>query len=390
MEIGLFKKACIFLLALAAVFFFIVAIWGGLIRIGWTLPVLFPGLPGIHGPLIVCGFLGVLFGLERAVAVKKSQAYLMPFLIGIGAFFLILSPMGRFPQYTVFLGSIGFLIQCGIVFVLQRNLFNTFYFLGSFLWVAGIIVWMLHWPVFYVYLWWMGFVLFVLVGQRLEVAHRIQMNKTPQWMLGLALGLVFLGMICMAIGHFRFPESVMEIRNDAIYDSRVVLGMKSAGIGMFLSAAWLLKYDATWSLMGSGGVSSYATLCYVSAYGWLAFCGVFSYVFSGHVSGMRYDALLHSFFIGFDWFIMFGHGPILCFTLLGVRLKKIMPLFFYLIFLHLTLIIRLGADVTGMYELKKWGGLLNGFIFLFFFIHVGITAYVLKWRQKNEAHAIGC
>jgi len=40
------------------------ALWAGLVRLGWTLPV-FPSLVMVHGPLMVCGFLGTLIPLER-------------------------------------------------------------------------------------------------------------------------------------------------------------------------------------------------------------------------------------------------------------------------------------------------------------------------------------
>ena len=42
------------------------ALWGGLLRLGWALPLLRPTLSVVHGPLMVCGFLGTLIGVERA------------------------------------------------------------------------------------------------------------------------------------------------------------------------------------------------------------------------------------------------------------------------------------------------------------------------------------
>jgi hypothetical protein len=44
------------------------ALWGGLLRLGWAWPTPQPSLALLHGPLMVCGFLGTLIGLERAVA----------------------------------------------------------------------------------------------------------------------------------------------------------------------------------------------------------------------------------------------------------------------------------------------------------------------------------
>lgn len=43
--------------------------WLGLLRLGWNLPLPWPDQLAAHGPLMVCGFLGTLIGLERAVAI---------------------------------------------------------------------------------------------------------------------------------------------------------------------------------------------------------------------------------------------------------------------------------------------------------------------------------
>ena len=69
------------LLAVSALLF---GMWAGLIRLGWVLPVLQPPLPMLHGPLMVCGFLGTLIGLERAVGTGKRWAYAGPALTAAG------------------------------------------------------------------------------------------------------------------------------------------------------------------------------------------------------------------------------------------------------------------------------------------------------------------
>jgi hypothetical protein len=52
------------------------AMWAGLLRIGWALPSI-PNLALAHGPLMICGFLGVLIPLERAVAIRKSSIFIV-------------------------------------------------------------------------------------------------------------------------------------------------------------------------------------------------------------------------------------------------------------------------------------------------------------------------
>ena len=50
----------------------LLAVWAGLLRIGWSLPT-FPALSSAHGPLMIAGFLGVLIPLERAVALRQCK-----------------------------------------------------------------------------------------------------------------------------------------------------------------------------------------------------------------------------------------------------------------------------------------------------------------------------
>ncbi|UCD42672.1 MAG: hypothetical protein JSV69_03420, partial [Chloroflexota bacterium] len=46
----------------------LVAMWAGLVRLGWRWPALLPALPISHGPLMVSGFLGFVFSMFFAHA----------------------------------------------------------------------------------------------------------------------------------------------------------------------------------------------------------------------------------------------------------------------------------------------------------------------------------
>ena len=59
------------------------ATWAGLIRLGYTLPVIQSNLPTNHGTLMVAGFFGTLISLERAIALGKWWSYLAPLLSGV-------------------------------------------------------------------------------------------------------------------------------------------------------------------------------------------------------------------------------------------------------------------------------------------------------------------
>jgi hypothetical protein len=354
-------------LALAAFLALIAGLWGGIYRIGWLVPPLAPELPGIHGPLIVCGFLGTLFGLDRAFSLKTPWAYLSPAIIAIGSFLLFQWPVEPMAPALIFIGSLGFSLICFLVQSRQPNLYNLMIFVGSLHWLAGILIWFSQWPVYNIYAWWIGFVLFTIVGQRLELAHRIKLEQPPFIWLKIALAVVILGEIIMVIGHFSGPDSVIDVHIDAINDPRLTWGMRVTGVGIFAAALWLLIFDAAWSLLAGRGMAKYAAICLISGYIWLAVTGALSIMFAGLVSGVRYDALIHAFFLGFLWFVIFGHGPILVLSSLGCRVEPSLFLYVPVVALHGSLVIRIIGDMLRDIEMKKIGGAGNGMALLLFF-----------------------
>lgn len=351
------------------------AIWGGLYRIGWTIPMIANELPGIHGPLIVCGFLGTMFSFDRAIVLKKFWGDVVPVFILIGSFLLFINPISRMCPLFVFVGSLGFIAICYEVNRVQPNLFNRMILTGSILWVTGITIWLFQWPVYNIYLWWMGFVLFTMVGQRLELARRIRLSQPPFYLLSIALGIVFVGEIVMALGHLHQSDSVLELIEDYIRDPRSVWGMRLAGLGFLLTGVWLLIYDAAWGLLKGKGLAKYASICLISGYMWLVISGLLSLIFSGRVSGIYYDALIHSFFIGFVWFNIFGHGPVLVLASMGIRVKSAIVFYAPVVILYASLILRVFGDLIRNRLLIKNGGLLNGIALLFFFIILGFQIF---------------
>ncbi|MGQ9829199.1 MAG: hypothetical protein ACUVSY_03390 [Roseiflexus sp.] len=59
-------------------------VWSGLLRMGWALPLLHQTPALVHGPLFVCGMLGTVIGLERAVAIGRAWAFVGPLLTLLG------------------------------------------------------------------------------------------------------------------------------------------------------------------------------------------------------------------------------------------------------------------------------------------------------------------
>lgn len=344
------------------------ALWGGVVRLGWgDFSPLIGSLPGIHGPLIICGFLGTFFSLERAATMENWPGYLAPLLTVVGALVLITDPMSDTGPILVVAGSFAFLVVCLILFMRGFTLFPLFIFLGSFQWFMGNCIWLAKWPVYNVTLWWMSFVVLTTAGERLEIAQMMHVNVGAKLFLLLGLGAVFVGHILTATGHLTAPDDVMTLQGNAIFDPRVRLGMKAAGIGMTLAGGWFLMHDPARTRWRNGGLAGYIAVCMISSYVWLAVSGVLSFVFAGIVSGPLYDAFIHTFFLGFLMFMVFGHGPVLVPSLLGLFLNMRKSLWAVPLLLHASLLLRVLGNMWNEGMWRKVGGLLN----------VGVIAYFL-------------
>jgi hypothetical protein len=114
----------------------VVGVGAGLARLGAAVPAIAASSAAMHGPLMVCGFFGVVIALERAVALGRRWAYLGPLLAAIGVVTLL---AGRAAAATwLFLaGSIVLLAATLDVLARQRTLFMATLALGAGCFVIG-------------------------------------------------------------------------------------------------------------------------------------------------------------------------------------------------------------------------------------------------------------
>ena len=109
-----------FSLVILSLIFLLLALWAGLIRLGWNLAWRQSMLALNHGPLMVCGFLGTLISLERAVALGRWWGYIGPLLAGLGSLALT---VGLYPGLGMLLIALGGMGLVGIlVFVILKQL----------------------------------------------------------------------------------------------------------------------------------------------------------------------------------------------------------------------------------------------------------------------------
>lgn len=322
------------------------ALWAGLVRLGWALPPLRPTLPVAHGPLMISGFLGTVIALERAVALRHRWTYVAPALTGLGALALIAGLSAPAGPLLITLGSLGLVAVFGVIIRRQTALFTITMGLGALTWLAGNLLWLAGWPISRVVLWWAGFLVLTIVGERLELSRLLNPPRSVQTAFVAATGLFVAGLVV------------------SLFDLDV--GSRLAGLGMIALALWLGRYDIARRTVRKAGLTRFIAVCLLAGYVWLGIGGLLALGQGGTVAGPRYDAMLHAIFLGFVFSMIFGHAPVIFPGVLGVSVPFRQSFYGHLVLLHASLVLRMVGDLAGWLPGRQWGGLLNVVALLLF------------------------
>ena len=337
------------LLMVLALLTLLTGLWAGLLRLGWPLPLLRPTLPIAHGPLMVSGFLGTLIGVERAVALRHRWTYVGPLLTGLGGLALIVGLPGWPGPLLMTAGSLGLVMVFVVIVRRQPAWFTAVMGLGALVWLVGNGLWLTGWSLPRVTMWWAGFLILTIAGERLELARVLRPSGTVR--------LAFLG----AVGLFLLGLALTVVAFDP--------GLRLTGVGMVALALWLLGYDVARRTVRKTGMTRFIAVCLLTGYFWLGVGGAMGLAFGGVAAGMRYDALLHALFLGFVFSMIFGHAPIILPAVLNVPVPFRLSFYLPLILLHLSLLLRIGGDLGGWPGLRQWGGLINVLALLLFLLN---------------------
>ncbi|MFQ5614479.1 MAG: hypothetical protein ACE5H9_20345 [Anaerolineae bacterium] len=322
------------------------ALWAGLIRLGWTWPVLRPTLPVAHGPLMVCGFLGTVIGVERAVALNRPWTYAGPLLTGLGGLVLIAGVPGPAGALLITLGSLGLVLVFVHIVRVQPALYTATMALGAWLWLIGNGLWLAGRSIPTVVVWWSAFLLLTIAGERLELSRVLRLPDAVQRLFVAALAPLLAGLL------------LSPFNLDA--------GVRLGGLGMAALALWLLRYDVARYTARKTGLTRFIAVCLLSGYVWLGISGILALAFGGVAAGPRYDALLHTFYLGFVISMIFGHAPIIFPAVIGKEVPFAGRFYAHLLLLHVSLLARVIGDLAGWLPARQWGGLLNGVALLLF------------------------
>ncbi|MEB2780485.1 hypothetical protein U3A58_08775 [Algoriphagus sp. C2-6-M1] len=334
----------------------VLGISGGWIRLGSTLiPIASAGMN--HGLLMVGCFLGTLISIERAMVLKKKIWLVIPFLTGLSSLFF-LTGMIQIGLILLLVGSLGL----GIIMHLQsvrHPHFHTFllyagamfWFIGNFMtWRSGLIAAGTTW--------WMGFLLFTIVGERLELSQFLPVPPWTKKALVIHLLLVFIGLLA--------PFHTW--------------GNEILGLGILLIAVWLLVFDIAKVIAKKTEQFRYLGVGLSTGYLWLGGQGIILFALESHP--LFYDLIIHTFFLGFTFSMIWAHAPSIFPTIFGIRDTPYHPILWvtWTLF-QVSLAGRVLFSLMESYELRKIFGVANGYQIL---VQFGLMAAIVIWKIRNR------
>jgi hypothetical protein len=332
----------------------------GLARLGWGVPFSSVELILLHGPLMMCGFLGTVIGLERAVALGSRWAYAGPLLTGLGGATLLLGLPPYIGASAMLLGSAVLLAGTTLIMLRQRELFMITMLLGAASWLAGNLLWLTGTAVPGVVALWMNFLILTIAGERLELSRFLPPSPGAKKIFVVILAMLMAGGIL----------------------STTDVGAVIYGTGMLSLALWLLFKDIARRTVKEKGLTRFIAVCLLSGYTWLA-VGSIMLIAAGSLTGTAYDAVLHAVLIGFVFSMVFGHAPIIFPAVVRVKMPYHPTFYLPLLVLHASLLVRIAGDVLMLPELRNLGGLLNA-VALVLFILSTISSVVRGFRSDEK------
>jgi hypothetical protein len=338
--------------------------WLGLARLGWNLPLPWQDQLIAHGPLMVCGFLGTLISLERAVGFGSPWGYAAPVLIAAGAVMLDLGPLGSFAPWLITAGSLVIVAIFVVAWRRHASLFIATMTLGALAWTVGNVQWLGGAPIFRVVFWWLAFLVLTIAGERLELNRLLRPSPIVRAEFVLAVAVVLGGVAATTW----WPEP----------------GVRALGVGLIAVTSWLARHDVARRTVYQRGLTRFMAVSLLGGYAWLGVGGAIAAVTGAAMPGVMYDALLHAVFVGFVISMVFAHAPIIFPAVLGVPLTYRPSFYLHVGVLHVSLVLRVVGDLVDVLgRWRGWGGLLNAVALLLFMLNTGRSMVLGGMRGES-------
>lgn len=315
----------------------------GLLLLGLPAPLTLDRLPEVHGMLMTIGFVGALIALERAVARGGGWAYAAPLGMALGAL-LTLTPA------PVWVGGLVMLVGATALLVAYRSLWQRNYdpavaiqALGAFLAVGACALWVRGVAMPMVVPWLTGFFVLTIAGERVELARVGQLFDAQEVRVRRdrqALGLAVL-LVAVVVFATMWPQ----------------WGLPAFGATLVLVSAVFAWRDVARRTIRSTGLPRFSAAGLLAGYAWLVVAGLLW--LRPATDGLHYDAILHATFLGFVMSMILAHAPVILPAVIRRPLPYGPAFWVVLALLHGSLLMRVGADLLGMGQVRAVGGALN-------------------------------
>ena len=334
-------------------------IGAGLARLGWAMPEVAAGAAAWHGPLMICGFFGVVIGLERAVAIGRWWAYGAPLLAGLGTAAALHGHVAATPVLTLAASAVLLAASLHVLWR-QREGFMFTIALAAGCWTVGTALWAAGWAVHEVVGWWIGFLVLTIAGERLELSRFMPPSRRATQLFAAIVAAVLVALVAWL----------------------QPWGPRLFGLALLALAVWLLRNDIARRTVRQQGLTRFIAVCLLSGYFWLALGGALMAVNGLEPGSAAYDAALHALLLGFVFAMVFGHAPIIFPAVLRVAVPYHPGFYAPLVLLHASLVLRIAGDAGGSFELRRWGALLSALALLGFIANTATA--VLRGRRSGR------
>jgi hypothetical protein len=341
------------LAAIAALAF---ATAGGLARLGLLDAAAIAAPTRLHAALMICGFLGTVISLERAVALRATWAFAAPLTAALGA---VLALAGQDASAILaWLAAAALLLAASVAIVRVQDAPHTrLLAVASASWLLAQIALLAGAAWDAVLLLWFDFLVLTIAAERLELTRLMRRRPVALPLLVACVVVLVLGALVVA----RLPA----------------LGHTVHGLALIALAGWLFAFDLARHTISTEGVARYAAACLLGGYAWLAVAGVAQLTYGQGLVAAR-DVLLHALGLGFVVSMIFGHAPIILPAV--ARLPVAFSAYFWLplALLHGSLLLRFAgsADIA----VKGWAAWLNALSIALFI--GGVLRGVLSARRR--------
>jgi hypothetical protein len=286
----------------------------------------------LHAVLMVLGFLGTMIALERAVALGRPWGYLGP---ACSAAAVVSLPFWR-PVGGLLLVAAGAIVAATYV-ALMRHRFEVHLAImgvGALAWVAAAALWSAGTGPIRITPLLAAFLVLTIVGERLELSRLTLPAAASRRRFLVAVAVFAAGAAIAAV--WRSTGSVV------------------AGVGLLGQVLWLGRYDLARRTIRRPGLPRFAAVCILAGYVWLGVSGVLWVAMGlGASSPLLHDALVHSMFLGFVLSMVMGHAPIIVPAVLRVPLRFARLAYVPLVLLHVSVAVRIAADLAGSFTWRE-------------------------------------